>query len=203
VLKSKVIWFLSFLISLASMALSLYVFMNFIGIQTAENVLPDKQTDKIQPRPEAVYVEPQDNVGAVSFTEDQITELARNIFSYDDFLGDVNVDIDKDKLDISAKIKDTDKLIESYPELEKYKSVITPIENKTIKIESTLENIDGSAVLHINSVKVGALNVDGAILSPFIEHGDFSGLFDVDFDDVTLSKDTVVFWNGVPDILKY
>ncbi len=47
-----------------------------------------------------------DNVGAVSFTEDQITELARNIFSLDGFLNNVSVELKSDsEIKVGAKIK--------------------------------------------------------------------------------------------------
>lgn len=61
------------------------------------------------------------NVGAVSFTEDQITELARNIFSLDGFLNNVSVELKSDgEIKVGAKIKDKSALLKQYPELEKY-----------------------------------------------------------------------------------
>ncbi len=201
--SNKVLWFLSFIISLVSIGLSVFIFLNFINNQqTAEKT--DKNQDKEDNQSiEQDYYQPQDNVGAVTFTEDQITEIARNMFSYDDFLKDVSIDFEENKIIITAKIKDSKKLIKAYPELEKYSVVIKQLEDKTISVNAIIKNIDGKAEIGINSVVVDGVEIDGEIISPFIEEDDFSKLFEVDFENIQLTKDTVVFKNGVPDILKY
>ncbi len=201
--SNKALWFLSFLISLTAMGLSIFVFLSFMKKQQISDISAEEPFQKDEEIIEENYYQPQDNVGAVTFTEDQITEIARNIFSCDDFLNDVDVELERDKIGITAKIKDVEKLIETYPELEKYKSVITPLQNKKISVEGAVKNEKGNAAISIKSVTVGNMEIDGAILSPFIEQDDFSRLFDVDFNNIELTKDAVVFKNGVPDILKY
>ncbi len=199
----RMIWFLSFITSLAAIAISVFVFLMFIRQDNAEITDNKKQQNSVENITEEEYYEPQDNVGAVTFTEDQITELARNIFSYDDYLKDVNVEFEENKISISAKISDADNLIKTYPELTKYKSVITSLEDKKLSVNGTVKNTDGRASIGIDSVSVGGMEIDGAIISPFIENDDFSELFDVEFENIELTKDAVVFKNGVPDILKY
>ena len=197
------IWFLSFITSLAAISVAIIVFLMFIKQQNTETVADEKEQMSVENLPEEEYYEPQDNVGAVCFTEDQITELARNIFSYDDYLNDVNVELEENKISISAKISDSDNLIKTYPELVKYKSVIESLEDKKLSVEGTVKNSDGRATIGIDSVSVGNMEIDGAIISPFIENDDFAELFDVEFENIELTKDAVVFKNGVPDILKY
>ncbi len=199
----RMIWFLSFITSLAAITIAVIVFLMFIRQDNAEITENKKQENDVENIIDEEYYEPQDNVGAVTFTEDQITELARNIFSYDDYLKDVNIELEENKISISAKISDADNLIETYPELKKYKSVIESLEDKKLSVDGTVKNKDGRASIGIDSVSVGNTAIDGAIISPFIENDDFSELFDVEFENIELTKDAVVFKNGVPDILKY
>ncbi len=198
----KGLWLLSFTVSLVAIATSVFVFLSFMKPQNPINS-DTVENEKTESNIKEEYYEPQDNVGAVMFTEDQITELARNIFSYDEFLNDVTVELDENKISISAKISDAKRLVKTYPELEKYKAVISTLENKTISVDGTVKNSDGRAQLGVDSVSVGGIAIDGAIISPFIENDDFSELFDVEFENIELTKDAVVFKNGVPDILKY
>lgn len=197
------IWFMSFITSLAAITVAVIVFLMFIKHENVQPTEDKKQQEKVENTVDEEYYEPQDNVGAVMFTEDQITELARNIFSYDDYLKDVSVEIEENKISISAKISDADKLIGTYPELKKYESIISSLEDKELTIEGAVKNTDGRAKIGIDSVSVGGVSIDGAIISPFIENDDFSELFDVEFENIELTKDAVVFKNGVPDILKY
>ena len=196
------LWFMSFIVTLAILSVSIFLFMNYMKDNSAVDA-PAKTENQTQVNTEFQYSEPQDNVGAVSFTEDQMTELARNLFSLDKFLNNISLKFDGGKIIISAAINDKDKLIEIYPELKKYSAILSSLEHENMKITAMIDNDDGRASLTIESVTVGDTQIDGDIIAPFIESDDFSSLFDVEFESVELCEGEVVFKNGVPDILKY
>lgn len=150
------------------------------------------------------YVNIEDNVGAVSFTEDQITELARNIFSLDGFLTNLKVELeDGGDISVRAKIKDAKKLVETYPELASFSSLLSVIEGKDISVSGSLSDNGGYAQFDVTSAKVAGITLNKALLSPFLEEGDFSALFDVEYDCVEIMSDRLVFKNGLPEILQY
>lgn len=161
-------------------------------VETREQALPDD------------YINYSDNVGGVSFTEDQITELVRNIYSLDGFVTGLKVDFEQeDKMTLKGKIKDVDKLCELYPELEAYKSILKPIENKQMTIKGELVENDGMADFDVSKVTVGKLMLDKNLILPFLQDGGFADLFDVDFSSIEILEDSVVFKESLPAVLQY
>jgi len=202
--NSKSLWFLSFVLTLAVLTLSMSVFLLYLRVDSIGDTpeLPQEAEEQKIKEP-TEYTEPQDNVGAVSFTEDQMTELARKMFFIDGFLNDVDIDFDDKAITVSAKIKDKEKLVECYPELSKFKAVLTAVENKKITATALLTQKDGRAAIKLDKVTVGKMNIDTDLISPFIEEDGISAFFDVEYSDIELTDGLVVFKNDIPDVLKY
>lgn len=199
----KRIWLISFLVSLAVMSLVIFAFMIYMKENSAKPTATPSPSDNTEVNAQNTYIEPQDNVGAVSFTEDQMTELARKLFSLDGFINDLSLDFGEEGITISARIKDKEKLLESYPELVKFNTVLDMIEKKKMTVKGTVANSDGRAAIKIESVTVDGARIDGEVISPFVEDNEFSSLFDVEYENIEIAEGEVVFKNGVPDILKY
>lgn len=200
-------WITAFTISLLvciSLVLAFILYLNLSGKDGDGKNEPDKNNVTALENTPSEFTDVEDNVGAVSFTEDQITELARKIFFLDGFLSNVSVDLNADgSIGVQARIKDKDALIKQYPELEKYGVLLSAVENRRIEVSGGLEDRDGSAAFVVESVKVAGLPIDKAIISPFLEEDDFSELFSVDYDSIEIDDGIVVFKNGVPDLLQY
>lgn len=200
-------WITAFTISLLvciSLVLAFILYLNLSGKDGDGKNEPDKNNVTALENTPSEFTDVEDNVGAVSFTEDQITELARKIFFLDGFLSNVSVDLNADgSIGVQARIKDKDALIKQYPELEKYGVLLSAVENRKIEVSGGLEDRDGSAAFVVESVKVAGLPIDKAIISPFLEEDDFSELFSVDYDSIEIDDGIVVFKNGVPDLLQY
>lgn len=203
-------WLISFIVSmltLTSMVMGFSIFMNIDrqksnapATDLVTTYEPDTDTE---PHPE-VFEHIEDNVGAVTFTEDQITELARNIFSLDGFLSNVHVGFERSgDISVTAKIKDKEKLLDTYPELNKYSMILSVVEGKNISLTGSLSDEDGMATFSIEDVTVAGMSVDKSLLSPFIEEDDFSEIFNVEYDSIEITEGMLVFKNGLPDILQY
>ena len=202
--NNRKLWFLSFVLTLAVFTLSISVFLLYLRVDSIgdEPELP-KQTEKQKVKEPTEYYEPQDNVGAVSFTEDQMTELVRKMFYIDGFLNDIDIDFDDKSITVSAKIKDKEKLVECYPELGKFRTLLTAVENKKLTATALLTQKDGRAAIKLDKVTVGKMNIDTDLISPFIEEDGISAFFDVEYSDIELTDGLVVFKNDIPDVLKY
>lgn len=201
--NNKKLWFLSFLLSLGAFCLSISAFMLYMRDNSAAPTVPKPQAEQSAPEQQTEYIEPQDNVGAVSFTEDQITELARKMFYIDGFVNDFDITFDDQNIMVCAKIKDKDKLVSCYPELKKYNSLLKTIENKKITATATLTEKDGRAAIKLDKVSVGKTSIDGALISPFIESDGIAELFDVEYSDIEVADGMVIFKNDIPVVLKY
>ncbi len=199
----KKTWILSFCLSLLTFGCLAFAFLFFINKNAVQDKAPlqNEQTEDIPPHTE--YINPDDNVGSITFTEDRITELARNIYFLDGYLNDINIDLNNDEIIMSAKIKDVDKLCDAFPELKRYKAVLSVIENKDITVGCELINNEGVASLGVTDISIAGVNIDTSIISPFIEDTDFASLFSVDYDSIKVEDGVLVFKNGVPDILDY
>lgn len=200
-------WITAFTVSLLvciSLVLAFLLYLSLNGKDENKNNEPDKNNVTVHEAAPNEFTDVRDNVGAVSFTEDQITELARKIFFLDGFLSNVSVDLNADgSIGVRAKIKDKEALTEQYPELEKYGVLLSAVENRMIEVSGGLEDRDGAAAFVVESVKVAGLPVDKAIIGPFLEDDDFSELFNVDYDSIEIDDGIVVFKNGLPDLLQY
>jgi hypothetical protein len=199
-------WMMAFTISLlvcACFVLAFMLYLNSQGGGAEEQPAPSRSEADEQSAKEE-FTDIPDNVGAVSFTEDQITELARNIFSLDGFLNNVSVELKSDgEIKVGAKIKDKSALLKQYPELEKYSLLLSAVEHRNIEVTGGLSDNGGMAAFEIESVTVAGVPIDKGLISPFIEEDDFSELFSVEYDSVEVDDGLLVFKNGVPDILKY
>lgn len=150
------------------------------------------------------YTNYSDNVSGVSFTEDQITELVRNVYFKDGFVSGINVDFTSDgEIFIEGKIKDADNLCENYPELAPFESVFKSVENKKISITGAITDNNGMADYKILSASVGNLKLTENILVPFMQEGTFSDLFNVSFDSIEIFNDSVIFKDELPSVLQY
>lgn len=198
-------WISAFTISVLVCICFILAFMLYFNMNTSEKEQPERDNQELnESERNQQFVDIDDNVGAVSFTEDQITELARNIFSLDGFLNNVSVELEtQENIKVNAKIKDKEALIEHYPELEKYSVILSAVENREIEITGGLENNDGLAAFAVDSVKVSGMPIDKNIISPFIEQDDFSQLFNVDYDSIEVDSGMLVFKDGLPAILQY
>ena len=200
-------WILSFVTSIAVFSVLIFAFAVFMNYDKKDrtDVSPQTQETPQSDTPDTEeYTDYNDNVGAVSFTEDQITELARNIFYLDGYLNNVKVEFDKTgEIRMGARIKDKQKLVDSYPELEKYSALLGVVENQNISISAQVVEDDGMAKFSITDVNVGGLPIDKGLLEPFIEEDEFSKLFNVSYDSIEIDDGMVVFKQGVPDILDY
>lgn len=199
-------WLSAFSITVILITCAIFLFL-LLTKKKQESITPDtsisNKSDNAALDSEN-YVNIADNVGAVSFTEDQITELARNIFSLDGFLTNLKVDFEENgDISMRAKIKDAKKLVETYPELASFSPVLSVIEGKDISVSGTVNNNGGYAQFDITGATVAGIKLNKALLSPFLEEGDFSALFDVEYDSVEIMNDRLVFKNGLPDILQY
>ncbi len=199
-------WMMAFTISMLVCISFILAFMLYFNLNSAQDQqsAPSEQEPDESKNEQQEFTDIDDNVGAVSFTEDQITELARNIFSLDGFLNNVSVELlAEDDIKVEAKIKDKEALLEHYPELEKYSILLSAVENRNIEVTGGLEDNDGLATFKIDTVKVSGMTIDKSIISPFFEQDDFSKLFNVDYDSVEIDDGMLVFKSGVPDILQY
>ncbi len=201
--NNKKLWLLSFLLSLGAFAVSIMAFMLYMNDNMAAPRQPETKPEKTTQNQKIDYYEPQDNVGAISFTEDQITELVRKMFYVDGFVNDLDIGFDEQKITVSAKIKDKDKLIEFYPELKKYSAVLSAVQNKKLTATAALTENDGRAAIKLESVSIGNTSIDADIISPFVETDGISAFFDVEYSDIELTDGMVVFKNDIPDVLKY
>jgi len=196
-------WLLSFSISALVFVSLILAFLLFLKDDESP-VLPEEQPKQNIQQETEPFVDYDDNVGAVTFTEDQVTELARNIFSLDGYLNNIKLEFEDDgNINIGAKIKDKEKLIETYPQLEKYSLVLTAVENKDIALTGELTDNEGMAQFEITKVSVAGMPIDKDILTPFIEQDEFAMLFDVEYNSVEIEDGMLVFKNGVPEILQY
>ena len=199
-------WMMAFTISMLVCISFILAFMLYFDLNSAQDQqsAPSEQEPDESKNEQQEFTDIDDNVGAVSFTEDQITELARNIFSLDGFLNNVSVELlAEDDIKVEAKIKDKEALLEHYPELEKYSILLSAVENRNIEVTGGLEDNDGLATFKIDTVKVSGMTIDKSIISPFFEQDYFSKLFNVDYDSVEIDDGMLVFKSGVPDILQY
>lgn len=200
-------WMMAFTISLLvciSFVLAFLLYLNSHGSSVDNEPAPSEREISENDKTQEEFTDIHDNVGAVSFTEDQITELARNIFSLDGFLNNVSVELSSDgEIKVGAKIKDKSALTDKYPELEKYSILLSAVENRKIEVTGGLADRGGRAAFEIDSVTVAGMPIDKNILTPFFEEDDFSELFNVDYDSVEVENGLLVFKNGVPDILQY
>lgn len=196
-------WLKGFFCALFVLLFAMYLFSVFMqkqGYYKAEDVGYEKKTPKADVKTK--YYEPQDNVGAISFTEDQMTELARNLFSLDGFLNGISLDFEDGVITMQATITDKEKMLELYPELTKFSGVINVVENKQLVATVNVVNKDGRAAIKVDSVVADDMKIDGDVIAPFIENDDFSSLFDVEYDSVEISDGQIIFKNGLPDVLE-
>ncbi len=199
-------WISAFFITVLTIACLIMGFMLYMKEvtykpQTSES---PKHTEQKESKLPDDYVNYQDNVGGVSFTEDQITELVRNIYYLDGFINNLSVDFEDDNsVKVVGKIKDIDILCDMYPELSAYYSLLKMIEDKNITFSGKFVNNNGLADFEILSASVGDFQIDKNILVPFIEEGAFAQLFNVEYDSMEIFNDSVIFKEGVPDILSY
>ena len=150
-------WMMAFTISMLVCISFILAFMLYFNLNSAQDQqsAPSEQEPDESKNEQQEFTDIDDNVGAVSFTEDQITELARNIFSLDGFLNNVSVELlAEDDIKVEAKIKDKEALLEHYPELEKYSILLSAVENRNIEVTGGLEDNDGLATFKIDTVKV-------------------------------------------------
>lgn len=199
-------WLISFSASFMVFTALLFAFLAFMNYDNQKHVekAEPQSTEQPEQTQETEYVNYDDNVGAVSFTEDQITELARNIFYLDDYLSNVKVEFEETgTINVSAKIKDKERLVSEYPELEKYSTLLSIVENQKISMTGEITDNEGMAQLNIVDVKVAGIPIDKGLLEPFIEQDEFSELFNVEYDSIEFEEGTVVFKQGLPDILNY
>lgn len=190
-------WLLAFTVTVlvcVSLTLALLLYMRPASAKTP--AAPAKE----QPQKPAPFVDIEDNVGAVSLTEDEVTELARSAFSDEGFLTDVAVELEDDGVALSARIKNKDALVSRYPELEKYSLLLSALEGRKITVTGGLAERDGLAAFEISEVTVAGLPVDKRLLSPFIEDDGFADFFGVPFDSVELKKGRLVFYGDLPEI---
>lgn len=202
-MKSKLLWFVSFVLSVSAILLSVFAYNSIVKTKTDQqpNQKPSQNTNA-SALPQTYY-EPSDNVGAVSFTEDQITELARNIFFIDDYLKDVVVSFEQNKITIAATIKNKQKLLDKFPRLQKYNAVITGLVDKPLKISASIKNKQGRAELNIDEVSVADVLLDSDIVSPFIKNSDFSKLFDIDYKNIEIADGSIIFTDDLPKLLQF
>lgn len=203
--KYRKIWLTSFTVTILSVSCAIFAFLLVFG--SGENVAPAPRDDGESLPPKGLpedYVNYSDNVGGVSFTEDQITELVRNVYSLDGFITGLDVDFEKDgTLTVNGKIKNMEKLYESCPELSDYDAVLKTICNKEITVKGKITDSNGMADYRLISGSVGKMPVDVNLLSPFLQEGVFTQLFDVKYDSIEISENSVVFKDGLPSVLQY
>lgn len=194
---------LSFVFSLAVIGVSAYMFVTVLNNKLPKTETKSTTKTPIQQTAETEYYQPNDNVGAVTFTEDQLTELARKIFFADDYFKDFKIELESEKIIMSGKISNKQNLIKAFPKLKKYDAVLGAVVGKTLSFDGSIQNNNGRAALKVDTVSVAGLEVDPGIVSPFIENGDFAKLFDTEYDNIEITHGSVIFKNGVPEILEY
>lgn len=197
-------WMLAFTVSILVCVCGILGLLLYLQAQTPQ-VTAEETPAPVRRETDAVSFEDvQDNVGAVTFTEDQITEIARNVFSLDGFLQHVGVRLQDDgKIILSANIKDKEALIEEYPELAPYELLLGALEQKKITVNGALEEERGLATFRVSDVTVAGVPIDRNLIRPLLEEADFAELFRVDYDSVEVRDGMLVFSDGVPAILQY
>lgn len=199
-------WLTAFTISMLLFAVMILAFLLWaLPDKSDKEEIATKQSETEKDKYNADdYFDPADNVGAVSFTEDMITELARNMYSSDAYLSRLTVDFDKTgEVIIEGRISDADNLIEAYPELSSLKPLITAIENEPIKVTCAVTDDNGMARISVKSASVAGLTLSEQIIKPIVEMSDFSHIFDVEYESIEITDDMLIFHNGVPAILQY
>lgn len=195
-------WLLSFSLSVMSLTCLILGFMLFMQKDGKDKTaLPE--TNHSEPIEEMEpFVNPDDNVGAVTLTEDRLTELARNMYFLDGYLNNINVSLEESGvIMLSARVKDTDKLCAAFPELDKYKILLSSIENREISVSCEIVNDNGRASISVTDITIDGVEFDGSIITPFVEQADFASVFDVEYGTVSVSDGVLTFSDGVPDIL--
>ena len=202
-MANKKVMVVSFVVSLCLIGVSAFMFVTVLNNKIPKTEAK-KQTETQKQQPEQTeYYQPNDNVGAVTFTEDQITELARKMFFEGDYLKDFKMELDEGVINMSAKISDKQNLLKAQPKLKKYETIISSIVNKPMSLTASLYNKQGRAALRVNTVSLAGLELDPEIVSPFIEKGDLPKLFDTEYHNVEITHGSIIFKNGVPKILEY
>lgn len=200
---NKKIMVVSFVISLCLIGASAFMFVTVLNRKIPKAEQKKQTQTQIQKTTETEYYQPNDNVGAVSFTEDQLTELARKIFFEGDYLKDFKIELDEGIINMSAKISNKQNLLKAHSKLKKYETIISSIVDKQMSLTATLKNQDGRAALKVSSVNLAGIELDPEIVSPFIEKGDLPKLFDTEYNNVEITHGSIIFKNGVPKILEY
>ena len=183
--------------------------MAFMLIQGPQTVQHNPETNNKSentrtPEQRQEFTDIEDNVGAVSFTGDQLTELARNIFSLDGYLNNVKIELSDDGgVAVMATIKDKDKLIDTFPELDKYGALLAAVEKRKLDISGKIVDNGGMAAFEITSASVSGVPVSRELVTPFMENSDFAELFNVKYDSVKIENNRLVFYGQLPDILEY
>lgn len=196
------IWLLSFCLSVLVLTCLILAFLLFMKSNTNNIVAEPEEYDETPDKSQSEFINPDDNVGAVTFTEDRLTEIARNIYSLDDYLNNISVKLQSGgNVILSAKIKDTEKLCENFPELKKYSSVLSVIENQNITVGCELVDVNGMASLSVEDISVAGFDIDKSLVTPFVEKTDFAKIFNVRYDSVDIEDGLLVFNSGVPSIL--
>ena len=170
----------------------------------SQNIIYDDNNQSATNKTPEDYKNFEDNVGAVSFTEDQITELVRNIYFSDGIMNGIKIELLNDNTIVfMGKIKDINKLCEFYPELEFYQPVLKNIENKQITVKGSLVDNNGMADFEIDTATVGDIKIDKLILKPFVEQGEFAKLFNVQYSSIVIRDGFVIFNDQLPEVLRY
>lgn len=197
-------WIFAFTISFLVCSFLVMAFMLFMGAHGAEKSDKAPAASEGEQTEDIGFSDIEDNVGGVSFTEDQITEIARGVFGLDSFLHELSVSLSKSgEIDVGARINDSEKLLESYPELSRFSALLDVVENRSISVSGELENVDGRAAFRIVSASVSGVPIDKGLISPFLEDDEFSELFSVDYDSVDIRDGRIVFSGQLPEMLQY
>lgn len=198
-------WLTAFTISTLVCTVMVLAFLLWALPEKTDEEISRKQSEiENEPYDASRYTNPADNVGAVSFTEDMITELARNMYSSDGYLTRLHVDFEKTgDILIEGRISSADNLIEAYPELTALKPLALAVENKSIKINCKIEDDNGTAKISVKSADVAGVKLSEQIIKPIVEMSDFSQIFDVNFESIEITDDMLIFYDGVPTILQY
>lgn len=195
-------WLLSFSLSVMSLTCLVLGFMLFMQKGEKEDTARPETNHSEPVKETEPFVNPDDNVGAVTLTEDRLTELARNMYFLDGYLNNINVGLEENgMITLSAKVKDTDKLCAAFPELDRYRLILSAIENRELSVCCEIVDDDGRAGLAVTDITVDGVEFDGSIITPLVEEADFASVFDVEYGTVAVSDGVLTFLNGVPDIL--
>lgn len=111
---------------------------------------------------------------------------------------------DEGHFSLKGTLSNPDRLAAACPELSVYKSLLSALKDEEITIQGHLaEGEDGTAKIITDTLSFSGYTLPAGAATPYIEqYTNVNDLFDVPYDQITLSKDGVTFLQDLPTFIQ-